>query len=77
MSTKTKIFAKNPKSILKKIKQSLGIYPRESKNQNLKEIHAMGSDIIDATDGRRTDGRTDGRRTNFDFMSSADTVKQS
>ncbi len=29
--------------------------------------------VIDATDGRRTDGR----RTNFDFMSSADIVKQS
>ncbi len=31
------------------------------------------------TDGRtdgQTDGRTDGRRTNFDFMSSADIVKQ-
>ncbi len=26
---------------------------------------------------RATDGRTDGRRTNFDFMSSADIVKQS
>ncbi len=24
--------------------------------------------IVDATDGRRTDGRTDGRRTNFNFM---------
>ncbi len=30
------------------------------------------------TDGRTTaDGRTDGRRTNCDFMSSADIVKQS
>ncbi len=37
--------------------------PRESKNQNLKEIHGIGSEIIDATDGRRM---------NFDFMSSAD-----
>ncbi len=30
----------------------------------------------DATD-RRTDGRTDGRQTKFDFVSSADIVKQS
>ena len=36
-------------------------------------IHAVTSEIIDATDGRRYDGR----RTNFDFMSSADIVKQS
>ena len=48
-------------------KKCLGIWPRESKNQHLKEIHAIGSDIIDATDGRTTD---DERRTNFDFMSS-------
>ncbi len=38
----------------------------------LKEIRAIGSEIIDATDGR-----TDGRRTNFDFMSPADIIKQS
>ena len=35
--------------------------------------HATTSEIIDATDGRMTDGR----QTNFDFMSSADIVKQS
>ncbi len=40
---------------------------------NMKEIHTITSEIIDTTDGRRTDGR----RTNFDFMSSADIVKQS
>ncbi len=34
----------------------------------MKEIHAITSDIIDATDGRTDDGRL----TNFDFMSSAD-----
>ena len=34
---------------------------------NLKEIHAIGSETIDSLDGRR----------NFDFMSCADTVKQS
>ncbi len=57
----------------------LGIWPRGSYNQNLKEIHAITSEIIDATDGRTTDdgGRDDGRRTNFNFMSSADIVKQS
>ena len=49
----------------------LGIWPRESRNQNLKQIHAIGSEITDATDGRRTDGR----RRNFDYMSSADVVK--
>ena len=32
------------------------------------EIHAITSEIIDATDGRRT---------NFDFICSADIVKQS
>ncbi len=37
----------------------------------LKEIHAITSEIIDATDGRTDE------RTNFDFMSSADIVKQS
>ncbi len=44
------------------------MWPMGSHNENLKEIHAIGSEIIDATDGRRT---------NFDFMSSADIVKQS
>ncbi len=60
------------------MKKGLGIWPRGSHNENLKEIHAITSEIIDATDGR-TDGRTtdDRRRTNFDFMSSADIVKQS
>ncbi len=72
MSTKTKnIRKKVPKSFFFKFKKRLGIWPRESKNQNLKEIHAIGSEIIDATDGRRMpDGRTDdGRRTNFDWNS--------
>ncbi len=45
---------------------------QRSNNQNLKEIHAIGSEIIVATDGT-----TDERRANFDFMSSADIVKQS
>ncbi len=51
----------------------LDIWPRECENQNLKEIHALGSEIINAT----TDWRTDDGRKNFDFMSSADIVKQS
>ena len=42
-----------------KLKKKLRrVWSRESKNQNLKEIHAIGSEIIDATDGRRTDGGT-------------------
>ncbi len=45
---------------------------RGTNYQNLKESHTIISEIIDATDGRRTDGR----RTNFDFMSSADIVKE-
>ena len=36
--------------------------------KKLKEIHAITSEIIEGTDGRWMD---------FDFMSSADTVKQS
>ncbi len=36
---------------------------------------AVTSEIIDATDGQRT--TDDVRWTNFDFMSSADIVKQS
>ncbi len=43
--------------------------PRVGNNQNLKEIRALGSEII-AT-------QTDRRRTNFDFMSSADIIEQS
>ncbi len=57
-----------------KKKKRLGIWPMGSHNWNLKAIRAVTSEIIDATDGRRTD---DVRRTNFDFMSSADIVKQS
>ena len=34
----------------------------------MKEIHALGSEIIATRNGRTEDGR----RTNFDFMSSAD-----
>ncbi len=34
----------------------LGIWPWGSYNQNLKEIHAITSEIIDATDGRTDDG---------------------
>ncbi len=44
-----------------------------SQKQNLKEICAIDSEIIDATDGRQ---RTDWQRTNFDFMRYADIVKQ-
>ncbi len=50
-------------------KKSKNVWPRGSNNQNLKEIRALGSETI-AT-------RTDWRRTNFDFMSSADIVKPS
>ena len=49
-----KIFVKDPKIFFfQKLKKNLGIWPRDSKNQNLKEIHAIGSKIIHATDGRR------------------------
>ncbi len=36
------------------MKKSLGIWPRGSQNWNFKEIHAITSEIIDATDGRQT-----------------------
>ena len=55
----------------KKKKKRLGIWPKGSHNYNLKEIHAMTSEIIDATDGQTDDGQI------FNFMSSADIVKQS
>ncbi len=45
--------------------------PRGNNNQNLKGIHAIGSEIIDATDGRTTD---DGQRPHT--MNSADKVYQ-
>ncbi len=54
MLTKTKNIRK---------KKRLGVWPRGSR-----QLHAIGSEIIDATDGRRT---------NFDFKSSADIVKPS
>ena len=61
MLTKTKNIRKKVQKsffFLQKFKKCLGIWPRESKNQNLKAIHAIGSQIIDATDGRTDDGRT-------------------
>ena len=65
MKTKTKNIHKRKTFFFSKMKRH---------SQNLKGIHAITSEIIDATDGRATDDR---RRTNFDFMSSADIVKQS
>ncbi len=41
----------------------------------LKAIDLIGSEIIDVIDGQQS--TDDGGWTNFDFMSSADTVKQS
>ncbi len=68
MLTKTKkIPKKSKKNFFSKIKKNLGIWPRGSHNCNLKAIHAVTSEIIDATDGQ-TDGRTDhGRRTTNEF----------
>ncbi len=43
-------------------------YGRVSKNYNLKEIHAIGSKLIDAIDGRRPARR----RMNSDLITSAD-----
>ena len=52
-----------------KIKTGPSVWRKGSNNQNLKGIRALGTGII----ATRTDyGRTDGRRMNFDFMSSAD-----
>ncbi len=42
----------------------------KQQQENLKEISALGSEII-------VSRKDDGRRTNCDFMSSADIVKQS
>ncbi len=44
--------------------------PGEATTKKLKEIRALGSEIIAAQ-------TADGRRTNFDFISYADIVKQS
>ena len=77
MLTKTKNIRKKIKKkcfFFSKIQKRPSIWLRGSNNKNLKEIRASGSEMIAIrTDGRRTDGR----RTNFDFMSSADIVKQS
>ncbi len=60
---------------LKNENKCLRVWPRGSNNQNLKEIRALGSEIIATrTEGRMTDGRT---TDNVHFMSSADIVKQS
>ena len=48
---------------------SADIWPRGSNNQNLKGIHAIGSEIIDVTDGRTTH---DGQKLHT--MSSTDIV---
>ena len=59
------------KNFFQKINKKIaGVWPSGSNNQNLKETHALGSDII------ATQMMDDGRQTNFDFMSSADIVKQ-
>ena len=54
------------------IPRTSGHMAQGNQETRLKEIHAIGSEIIDYSDGR-----TDGRRTNFDFMISADITKQS
>ncbi len=73
------ICKKNSTLFFQKIKKSQSVWLRGSNIENWKEIRALGSDIIATwTDGRTTGGRMDdGRRTNFDFMRSADIVKQS
>ena len=54
---KKNIHKKNLKKQLffKNEEQCLGIWSMGSHNENLKEIHAITSEIIDATDGRTTD----------------------
>ena len=59
---------KHIRKIKVKVQKHPSVWPRESNSLNLKEIHALGIEII-AT-------QRDGRK-NFDFMSSADIVKQS
>ena len=52
-----------------KFKKYAGVIcPRAMNNETLKEFHGTGSEVILS---RRTDGR---RRTNFDFLSSADNL---
>ena len=72
MLTKTKNIRK--KKCFQKFKNGSGIWPRGSNNQNLKEIHAIGSEIIDAIDGRKTDKA---KMTDKAEMTSVDIVKQS
>ncbi len=70
MLTKTKnIRKKNKKKNFEKENNCFSIWPRGSNNQKLKEINALGSEII-AT-------RTDRRRTKSHTIGSADIVKQS
>ncbi len=63
LTTKKKIRKKSEKCFLQKFRNIPSVWPRESNNQNLKEICALGSEII-AT-------RTDRRLTNIDFMGCA------
>ncbi len=44
-----------------------GVWRRATNNQTLKKIHAIGTKIVDAADGRADDRR----RTDFDWMSFA------
>ena len=67
MLTKTKIIRKK-KSKKKKKKKNVWTYGPGTATINLKELHTITSEIIDATDGRET---------NCDFKSSAEIVKQS
>ena len=64
------ICKKSPPNLIffSKIQKSLSVWPRGSNNQNLKEIRALGSEII------ATQTTDIGRQTNFDFLSSADIV---
>ncbi len=67
------------KNIRKKSKKKISSnHMAQGKPQlKFKSNPCINSEIIDATDGRRTMDGPDGRRTNFDFMRSADIVKQS
>ena len=54
MLTKTKNIRKKT-FFFQKFKKRPGVWPRASNNQNLKEIRALGSEIIvSRTDGRQT-----------------------
>ncbi len=71
MLTKTKNICKKSKKnfFFFKMKKKFGHMAQEKPQMKFERNPCSNSEIIDATDGRTTDDR---RRTNFDFMSSAD-----